>query len=141
MSNRSLNILIVEDHFDTAEILAIELKQFGHKATIVGDCASALEVVKRPRFDLVFCDIGLPDGDGDDLFKKMNQIRLICGIALTGFCMPNELRRFEKAGFLTTVEKPFHLGDIGRALDRVLENNEPCPPPMTGTGFTIRAST
>jgi CheY-like chemotaxis protein len=126
MSNRSLKILIVEDYADTAEILAIRLKQLGHTTTIVGDCASALETARRTRFDLVFCDIGLPDGNGDDLFRKLNQIRPTCGIALTGFCMPGELRRFEKAGFLTTLEKPFHLGDICKAVDRVIESDEPC---------------
>jgi CheY-like chemotaxis protein len=127
MPNRTLNILIVEDHFDTAEILALDLKRLGHSTTIVGDGASAMQTANNGRFDLVFCDIGLPDGNGDDLFRQLNLIRPLCGIALTGFCMPDELRRFEKAGFLTTLEKPFHLGDIGKAIDRVLEELEPLP--------------
>jgi CheY-like chemotaxis protein len=134
-TNKSLKILIVEDHADTAEILSIELKRLGHASTIARDCAHALQALQRRAFDLVFCDIGLPDGNGDDLFRQLNQIRPICGIALTGFCMPDELRRFEKAGFLTTVEKPFHLGDIGKAIDHVVEVDNSCLQPVPNEGY------
>lgn len=134
MPNRSLNILIVEDHFDTAEILSIELGRLGHIATIVGDCARALQAVRQSQFDLVFCDIGLPDGDGCDLFQQLNQVRTICGIALTGFCMPHEIQRHQSAGFLHYLEKPFNLGDIGKAIDRVIEDDHPCLPKIPDSG-------
>lgn len=137
MAGPLLNILIVEDHPDVAEILSIDLKRLGHVTTIVGDAAGALDVVNKSWFNLIFCDIGLPDSDGCDLFQKINQIRPTCGIALSGYVQEDEIQRFKKAGFLFYLEKPFNLNDIGKAMDRVLEENDWClSPDPTGGSHT-----
>jgi hypothetical protein len=57
----SLRILLVEDNADTARIMSRLLRTKGYVVETAGDVASALECMKRPDFDLLVSDLGLPD--------------------------------------------------------------------------------
>ncbi|MBV8032557.1 MAG: response regulator [Betaproteobacteria bacterium] len=82
-----LRILVVDDSLDTARTLTYLLRDSGHLAEYAINGASALELAKRHRPELVLIDIGLPDYDGVKLAKDMKNtpglghVRII---ALTG---------------------------------------------------------
>ena len=61
-------LLVVEDDLDQQELVAETLAdQFGDDAaTIVGSCEAALDL-DVSQFDLILCDVNLPDGNGLDL--------------------------------------------------------------------------
>ena len=46
---------------------------------------SALEIVESKNFDVVLCDIGLPDGSGYDVISQAKRKQPVKGVALTGF--------------------------------------------------------
>jgi CheY-like chemotaxis protein len=51
------------------------------------------------RFDLVLCDIGLPDGSGYDVISKAKAKGPIKAVAITGFGTDEDIRRSKEAGF------------------------------------------
>ncbi|MBK8062572.1 MAG: response regulator [Gemmatimonadetes bacterium] len=57
-------ILIVEDNVDLASGLRRNLEVEGHKATVAGTAAAAIETAMRESPDLLVLDLGLPDRDG-----------------------------------------------------------------------------
>jgi PleD family two-component response regulator len=80
----SIKILLVEDHADTVKALVRLLEHQAHKVRAEGTVASALDAVHEETFDLLICDIGLPDGTG---FELMQEVLKICNtpeLALTG---------------------------------------------------------
>lgn len=55
-------VLLVEDHVDTARVLARLLGVNGHTVTTTHSIAEALWAMRGDDFDILLSDIGLPDG-------------------------------------------------------------------------------
>ena len=68
-------ILIVEDNVDLASGLKRNLEVEGHKATVAGTAAAAIEAAMRDAPDLLVLDLGLPDRDG---YYVLEQVRSRC---------------------------------------------------------------
>lgn len=104
------SILLVEDHADTAAALSRLLEARGHVVRAVSSAAEALLIFKRDLFDLMICDIGLPDGNGYNLLNSIRQIDSIAAVALTGFGMTTDIAQANEAGFDAHLTKPvdFH---------------------------------
>ena len=72
---RPLRILLVEDHGVTAKLMRMVLAVDGHSVETAGDIATALELAGQHAFDLLLSDLGLPDGSGHDLMRKLRDAR------------------------------------------------------------------
>ena len=80
-----IRLLVVEDHLDTTRMLFLLLAGFGYAVKTAGDAATALELVSREPFDMVICDIGLPDETGYELMKQIRELHPMKGIAVTAY--------------------------------------------------------
>jgi len=69
-------------------------------------------------FDLLLCDIGLPDGTGMDFLKEIRKFDQTPAVALSGFGMDEDIARCEEAGFFTHLTKPIDL----QRLDAIIRN-------------------
>src|SRR5206468_12064542 len=105
-----LDVLVVEDHADTRQALKILLQILGHRAKTAGDVQQAIEVAAaahRP-FDLLICDLQLPDGDGWHLLRRLEEAacRPSQAIALSGWGTKEDRVKSLDAGFQTHLIKP-----------------------------------
>ena len=66
-----LHILLVEDEVATLRLMSRLLTGLGHRVTTAGTVADAWEAFQGGDFDLIISDIGLPDGTGLDLMRKV----------------------------------------------------------------------
>jgi len=104
---RSLCILLVEDHGVTAKMLRMVLTSNGHAVETAGDIATALELADQHAFDLLLSDLGLPDGSGHDLMRRLRQRgQTFPGIALSGYGQVEDIQRSHEAGFAAHLTKP-----------------------------------
>jgi len=55
---------------------------------------------------LVISDLGLPDGSGCDLMRRLRSEHRLRGIALSGFGMEEDVKQAEEAGFSRHLTKP-----------------------------------
>ena len=108
MSERSLKILVVEDHGDTSRLMARLLQGHGHEVRLAEGVTSALAVAEQEPIDLLISDIGLPDGTGLDVIRQMPRPG-IPAIALTGFGMENDVAASLAAGFTEHLTKPVNF--------------------------------
>jgi CheY-like chemotaxis protein len=115
-----LRILLVEDDEATAEILGKLLKSVGHNVSVAADCAAAREeaAVAGDPFQLLVCDIALPDGSGLELLAEL-KTRCERSIALTGYGTENDIQKSHAAGFDCHLTKPVTLGQLVEAIDRL----------------------
>jgi PAS domain S-box-containing protein len=114
-----IRILLVEDHDDTRRILARLLTHFGHTVTPAASVEEAMEAFRAQPFDAILSDIGLPDGTGYDVISRAKQIHDVCGIALTGFGMSEDVRRSKEAGFEFHLTKPVDAAELRSVLRKL----------------------
>ncbi|MDZ4289758.1 MAG: ATP-binding protein, partial [Prosthecobacter sp.] len=117
-----LRVLLVEDHQDTADTLQRLLIRRNYKVEMAGSIAAAMEVAKHFSFDVLVTDIGLPDGNGVELFQDLKGRSAngeIYGIALSGFGMDEDIDRSLSAGFEHHITKPIEFAHLHRCLKEI----------------------
>jgi PAS domain S-box-containing protein len=111
-------VLIIDDDPLVAGSLRRVLCQ-AHDITVVSDGREAIQrIVGGQHFDLVLCDLMMPEMSGMALFEELGKIapRLADRIVfITGGAFTPEAKRFLEEHETRVVEKPFELGAL-RAL-------------------------
>lgn len=110
-------ILLVEDHEPTRVTLKRLLIRRGYPVVDAESVETALAAAAESRFALVLSDIGLPDGDGYMLMRKLSEAYGLKGIALTGYGMEEDHAKSAAAGFIAHLTKPVSVSVLERALD------------------------
>jgi len=113
-------ILLVEDHDATRSSLQHLLTRRQFDVVTAGSLAEARALAKQEKFDLVISDLGLPDGDGCDLWRDLQRQQPgLKGIALSGYGMEDDLARSRAAGFAEHLTKPANIKSLDRAIAAV----------------------
>ena len=116
--NKSLRILLVEDHVDTRRTLSRLLTHFGHQISEAECTQRALEIIDDKEFDVVLSDIGLPDGTGYEVIAQAKRKHPVMGVALTGLGTEEDIRRGREAGFDFHLTKPVDFHELRMVLDQ-----------------------
>jgi PAS domain S-box-containing protein len=119
-NGEKLRVLVVEDHLDTAEILARLLRASGYTVRTACTAAAALQLVGAEPFDVMVSDIGLPDATGYELMKEVKERYPIKGIAMSGYGMDEDLRKSREAGFSDHIVKPANVAQLERSIRRIV---------------------
>ena len=69
----SSRVLIVDDEFGLAEVLAEMLAELGHEVDLAFNGQSALEHIAAARPDLVLADVMMPIMDGPALLRRIRE--------------------------------------------------------------------
>ena len=112
-------VLLVEDHQPTRLAVQRLLERRNYSVVTAGSAAEARAVFADQPFDLLICDIGLPDATGCDLMRDLKQIRDIPGIAVTGYGAERDVEESLRAGFSAHIMKPMTVKALADALNRV----------------------
>lgn len=116
-------LLIIDDHEDAAESLALVARMLGHQALAVTRPAQSVGTAIEFVPDLVLCDLNMPDISGFEVARRVRaETRLadVLLIACTGFDIPPFRERAALAGFDDLVPKPMtaeHLVTLLRRAD------------------------
>src|SRR6266540_3637841 len=106
---RSLDIVVIEDNPDVADILVEWLEQFGHRLSAARSGEAGLELIKRGNADLVLCDLGLQGMSGIDVCRAVRSLQIAkrpTMVALTGWGRDEDRQRTRDAGFDHHIVKP-----------------------------------
>jgi len=108
----------VEDHGDTAEMIQRILESEGHQVATAGDVATAARLIDEQRFDLLLSDLGLPDGSGLDLIRRVRSAgHMMPAIALSGYGQEQDLQQTRQAGFTSHLVKPVDMDRLLAAVE------------------------
>ncbi|MDH6220913.1 ATP-binding protein [Streptomyces pseudovenezuelae] len=122
---RALSILIVKDNIDLAATYRTLLERQGHQVTAVHTGTDALNATESRPFDVVLCDLGLPDMDGYAIARALRSrpdgtdLRLI---AVSGFSQGTDRALSRAAGFDAHLTKPLPLTDLLDLLEHLGES-------------------
>jgi CheY-like chemotaxis protein len=116
-----LQVLVVEDHEDTASSLAMLLRLNGYEVKVAADGPSALRAVQESPPDVVLLDIGLPQMDG---WAVARQIRKQTGwkrpllVAISVYGAEADQRRSQEVGMDLHLVKPVDPETLVHVLER-----------------------
>ncbi len=66
-----MRILLLEDDVDLAEVVALGLRNAAYAVDVARRCDDAEALLRTTDFDVACVDLGLPDGDGLDLIRRL----------------------------------------------------------------------
>ncbi|MDN4051576.1 PAS domain S-box protein [Massilia sp. YIM B02763] len=118
----ALDVLIVDDNVDAAEILAMYIEAVGHRCTVCHSPGRALEHAARHRPDLCVLDIGLPEFDGYELARRLRAqpgMQHLPLVAVSGYGQAQDREKALAAGFDSHFVKPVKAADILAVMDNV----------------------
>ncbi|MNM79441.1 Virulence sensor protein BvgS precursor [compost metagenome] len=124
-ANRSLQVLIVDDHPANRMLLAQQLMHLSHHVVTADDGAMALEHWSPGRFDVVITDCNMPVLNGYALASRIREIELEhdaspCVIlGLTANAQHDEIARCREAGMDDCLFKPIGLEALRARLAQV----------------------
>ncbi len=117
-----LRILVVEDNPVNQRVIARMLKQQGYSADITNNGVEALEKVHGQFYDLVLCDLQMPEMDGFEttakLLEKYGSSPRPLIVALTANAMAEDREACLKAGMDDYLSKPVKGTDLQAVLSK-----------------------
>jgi two-component system, chemotaxis family, CheB/CheR fusion protein len=115
---RPSRILIADDNRDSAESMAVLLKNDGHEVWTAFDGNKAVEIAKRERPSVVLLDIGLPGLNGYQACRAMREVGLTDTllIAMTGYGQEEDRRLSREAQFDVHLTKPVDFSALRQLL-------------------------
>jgi len=123
MSSQSKHLLLVEDDPSLGATLQERLQKEGYSVAWSQTQADAETAFKKRAPDLVILDVGLPDGSGFDLARKIKSESHVPFIFVTAMTTAEyRLEGFE-IGAEEYIPKPFHLKELLMRVKHVLENH------------------
>ena len=109
-------ILVVDDHDDTLKSMKLLLNRLGYEVLAAENMTEALRIAEHQHFDILLSDIGLPDGSGLELLRRIRSIREVPALALSGFGMDEDIERSRDAGFSDHLTKPVSIDRLQAAI-------------------------
>jgi CheY-like chemotaxis protein len=127
---RSLEIVVIEDNADIAEVLRDWLQALGHRVTVANSGVDGVDAIRTMVPDLAICDLGLPDLHGLEVCRRIRALseqRQPVMIALTGWGREDDVRASKEAGFDHHLVKPVAPDRLQALLGELGESRLPGP--------------
>jgi two-component system, OmpR family, response regulator len=125
-------ILVAEDDATTRTFLADELTADGSELLVVETASDALRLLETKFPDLAILDVGLPDGSGLDVVRRVRSADGLGSridpdlplLMLSGRCGENDRVRAFEAGADDFVAKPFFYGELRGRVRALLRRSD-----------------
>jgi signal transduction histidine kinase/ActR/RegA family two-component response regulator len=118
-----LRVLVVEDEPTVARLIGDVLEDEGLEVDVLLDGREALQRVNQESYDLVICDMKMPDLDGELLYQTLVQADSpVKGrfVFVTGDVLAARTRDFLERHRLPHLAKPFRVEELAEKIKSVL---------------------
>jgi PAS domain S-box-containing protein len=112
-SNKPARVLVVEDEENVRVLLNEAFRAEGHDVTEATTGAEALKHLDKSEFDLMVCDLGLPELSGLHVARWVKEFRPDLPVIIaTGFAEMIAEEDYQKARIDDVIRKPYALADV-----------------------------
>lgn len=120
--NEDLKILVVDDEASIRNIFKSYIEAAtSHTLLTAGDGFEALEIIKNEQIDCCFTDLSMPNLDGLELARRINQHdNTIPVVVMTGYPSMDNAIETLKNGVADFITKPFRMEEILPIISRVM---------------------
>ena len=123
-------VLVIDDEEDVRRVVDLILKNAGHDAVLAVDGHDGLQQFERQNFDLVICDLFMPNKEGIATLRELRRldpavpvIMMASGMFSTsylGVADVDYLAMAKALGAARTIEKPFKYSQLVRLVQECL---------------------
>jgi len=118
-----LDILLIDDEPEMRLVLEEALRDADHRVVVAGDGLEGLNQALSKVFDVVICDVRLPQMDGLTLFGRVRQESPTTEVILmTAYGDVSDAVRALKQGAFDYLTKPFDIDELLLQLKRISEH-------------------
>lgn len=116
------SVLVIEDDSLICKLLQVVLEHHGHSVEIAETYAAGAAAIERSTPRMIILDLGLPDGDGLDLLRRLREDlhRTEPVVVLTAFRQEDKAVRAFELGANDFVTKPFAPRELVTRVERAL---------------------
>ncbi len=118
-TERAMKVLVLEDREDFREVLRDYLVSCGYQVISVGSGVEGLREIMKAPFDLIICDMMMPQMGGEMFYWAVTRIRPAAGqrfIFFTGHKNNPPIEFFFRRVNATVLFKPFKLSALDSAI-------------------------
>jgi len=122
MSNKSQQILIIDDELSMRKLLELMLSKEGYKVSCAENGKTAISMINKKDFDLLLCDIKLGDISGLYVLraaKKQNQNTVV--IMISAYASAETAVEAMNEGAYDYVPKPFDIEELKQTIKNALD--------------------
>jgi len=116
-------ILVIDDERPVRELISDALKIEGHDVHTAENGREGLDEIGRYRFDLVFCDLRMPEMDGQAFYEEVQRdhpqiLKRI--VFVTAQAHSADYGPFLRTTGIPVIEKPFTLGQLRQMVGKMV---------------------
>ncbi len=123
----SPRLLVVDDEASVRDLLSLLFASDGYQVETVRSTSEARQALAGASYDLVLCDILMPDGNGLDLLKEIKsggERAAPAVIMMTAYTSTKSAIEAMKLGAYDYVSKPFDVEELKILAQKALERAE-----------------
>ena len=116
-------ILVIDDERAVRDLISDALKIEGHEDVTAENGKEGLDLIGQYRFDLVFCDLRMPEMDGQALYEEVqrNHPQVLKRIVfVTAQANSSDYGPFLRDTGIPVIEKPFTLSQLRQAVTKMV---------------------
>ena len=116
---QGVNLLLIEDDVDVADVLARTFREEGHETTVTHSGEAGLASLARQRPDAVLLDVRMPTMNGIEVLRRIRAIdQALPVIIISGLATPSEIAKARELGVTEVIEKSYVLRNFSESLAR-----------------------
>jgi DNA-binding NtrC family response regulator len=119
------SILVVDDEVSIRKALSRALEREGYLVAAVKSLEEAKAIFRDGQYQLLLCDLHLPDGPGLELVRELRRRQPdLASIVITGHGSVESAIQATKEGVFHYVTKPFNIEEVLGLVSRALQLEE-----------------
>ena len=114
--------MVVDDDADMREVITLALDGQGYDIEKVGSGQAALEQLAQHAYDLIVCDLDMPDVDGRAIYRVIGRRAppRPAFLFVTGYAHTGPYEEFVRAAQAPVLAKPFAISVLRGSVHRIL---------------------
>jgi len=121
---KDFTALVVEDDASGLAVISVMLRRLGMRTAMERYASAVIDRAKRiPKIDIIFLDLGLPDGDGYEVLKRLKnepKLKDVPVVAVTARDAGTEMAKAQDAGFDGFLGKPLNRKRFPDQVRRII---------------------
>ncbi len=116
-------LLVIDDEQSIRDFLSLLFKEEGYDVRTASSVSTAREEIDKRDFDVVLCDVLMPDGNGLELLEEIKQQQQHTAVVMmTAYSSTRSAIEAMKLGAYNYLSKPFEVDELKVVVARALES-------------------
>ena len=113
-----MKILVVDDEQLVRWFLDKALTKSGHEVITVSNISDASEKLKTDEIDIVFLDLRMSEGSGQELIKQMEDLSIKPKVVVCSAYITSEMEEEFRNKGISILRKPFKLEELNKVVQQ-----------------------